>query len=386
MSSDAMSGDADVTLLGREIVAAVLREPHGAFTMERLRIADVRGDEVLVRVVASGLCHTDVAVRDRVIPTPLPVVLGHEGSGVVEAVGENIRDLEPGDHVVLTYLSCGVCRECVTGMPACCGTLLALCFNGCRPDGSHALAGANGEVVHDRFFGQSSLGSHAVAHQRNIVKVARDLPLELLGPLGCGIMTGAGAVWNELKVAPGQSFAAFGAGAVGLSAVMAARIAGASTIIAVDKVASRLDLALELGATDTVLVGDGDLADQLSAILPLGIDHALETTGQEAVIRAAAQGLRQRGVLGLVAPTSTGDAPLDVRNLVGGCKTIKGIIEGGGAAQTLIPLMLDYFRQGRFPFDRLITRYPLAQINEAVRDSATGLAIKPVLIMDASVA
>jgi aryl-alcohol dehydrogenase len=207
---------------------------------------------VLVRVVATGVCHTDIIIRDQYYPSPLPAVLGHEGSGVVEAVGSDVAGVAVGDHVVMSFMSCGTCRPCQSGHPGHCGSFFELNFGGGRADGSSASCDAHGHALHDHFFGQSSFGTYAIAHERNVVKVDKDAPLELLGPLGCGIQTGAGAVLSALAVKPGSSFAAFGSGAVGLSAVMAARVAGATTIIAVDVTPSRLALALELGATHAV--------------------------------------------------------------------------------------------------------------------------------------
>ncbi|HEY0276477.1 MAG TPA: alcohol dehydrogenase catalytic domain-containing protein, partial [Paenirhodobacter sp.] len=230
------------------IRAAVVRDAGGPFILEEARLDAPRRGEVLVRVVATGMCHTDMVIRDQLYPVPLPIVLGHEGSGVIEALGDGVEGLEPGDHVVMTFLPCGRCRACLEGAPASCENFNAHNFAGARTDGSHACSESDDHPINDRFFGQSSFATHAIADARNVVKVRKDAPLELLGPLGCGIQTGAGAVLNALPVGAGSSFVVFGAGAVGLSAVMAARVAGATTIIAVDLVASRLDLALEIGA------------------------------------------------------------------------------------------------------------------------------------------
>lgn len=362
------------------IRVAVVRAARGEFAIEAARLVDIRDDEVLVRIVASGLCHTDVAVRNGVMPTPLPAVLGHEGSGVVEAVGAAVHNVQPGDHVVMSYLSCGVCKECEAGRPSSCISIRPLCFGGCRPDGSHAIEGHDGSTLHDRFFGQSSFADYAVANERNVIKVDADLPLQLLGPLGCGLMTGAGAIWNELPVVPGSTVAIFGTGAVGLSAIMAARIAGAATIIAIDRVTERLTLAGELGATHGVDSSDGDTAAKIRQIVPVGVNVAFDTSGRAEIIRTAAYSLTQRGVLGLVAPA--GDVAFNVPELIGGCKTVKGIALGGGSARRLIPLMLDYYRNGQYPFDRLVKYYPLSGINDAIRDSGEGRVIKPVLLMD----
>jgi aryl-alcohol dehydrogenase len=202
----------------RTIKAAVVRRKGGPFAIETLRVETPRADEVLVRMVATGMCHTDIVIRDQVYPVPLPIVLGHEGAGVVESVGENVRKVAPGDHVVLSFMSCGHCARCAAGQPAYCAKGHPLCFGGAREDGTTAMHDSDAAPVHDHFFGQSSFGTFALAHERTVVKVRKDVPLERLGPLGCGIQTGAGAVMNALKVGPGQSFAAFGAGSVGLRA------------------------------------------------------------------------------------------------------------------------------------------------------------------------
>ena len=372
-----LSGGLDGDVPAR-IAAAVVRERGGAFSIEEIKLGRPRFDEVVVQIEAVGMCHTDIAVRDGDMPMPLPAVLGHEGAGRVVAKGAGVTGLALGDPVVLTYLSCGQCRECVGGTPASCAELGRMCFGGARPDGSHALCGEGGEVLSDRFFGQSSFAAFAVANQRNVVKVRADAPLRLLGPLGCGIMTGAGTVWNALEAGPGSSLAIFGAGAVGLSAVMAARVAGATTIIAVDVVPSRLALALELGATHAVDGSGSDVVCAIRAILAEGADFAVDTTGREAVIQNALLALRQCGVVALVAAAKP-QLQLDMFNLLAGCKTIRGVIEGGGAAHLLIPRILDLHMAGDFPFDRMIRFYAPSQINDAVRDSSSGDTIKPVI-------
>jgi aryl-alcohol dehydrogenase len=215
---------------GRQIKAAVVRDKGGPFNLETLTLEGPRRDEVLVRIVASGMCHTDMVARDKVYEVPHPIVLGHEGAGIVEVVGEDVQGVDPGDHVVLSYLPCGRCKPCLLGKPFYCENTYALSFGGARLDGSMATRDAEGKPVHDHFFGQSSFGTLALANERNVVKVPEDAPLELLGPLGCGIQTGAGSVMNALKVGAGTSFVVFGAGAVGLAAVMAASAVGATTV------------------------------------------------------------------------------------------------------------------------------------------------------------
>jgi aryl-alcohol dehydrogenase len=363
-----------------EITAAVLRDAGGPFRLEPVSIAEPRADEVRVRLVSTGICHTDITVRDGGFGSPRPIVLGHEGAGTVEAIGAAVTSLQVGDPVVLTYLSCGACPECLSGDWASCTQLGPLCFAGSRPDGSHALCGHGGEVMHDRFFGQSSFATYAIAHERNAVKVAADAPLELLGPLGCGLMTGAGTVLNALQVSPGSSFLVFGVGAVGLSALMAARIAGATRIIAVDRVASRLALAEELGATHVFQAGDDLLPALKEAAGKGGVDFALDTTGRPEVIRMAVHALRQRGVAAMItAAGAKADLGLTVSDLLVNCKTLKGVIEGGGSPKLMIPKLIDFYQRGLFPFDRLIKLYDMAEINQAIEDSLSGKVVKPVL-------
>lgn len=362
------------------IDAAVARTKGGPFVLESVLLAEPRADEILVRLVAVGMCHTDLAVLQGELPTPLPVVLGHKGAGVVEAVGARVTSCKRGDHVVLSYMSCGDCAECDSGASASCANLAPLCFGGCRPDGSHALSVAHGSPLNDRFFGQSSFATYAVAHERNVVTVREDAPLELLGPLGCGVMTGAGAVWNSLSVTPGSTFAVFGAGAVGLSAAMAARAAGAKTVICIDRVTSRLEMALQVGATHAIDSRNTNVIESIRAATMDGVDAALDTTGRADVIEMGLVALRQRGKLALVAIShAAGEHKIDLATVILGCKQIVGVVEGAGSAKTMIPRLVDLHLQGRFPFDKLVKFYPMAQINEAAADSLNGSTIKPIL-------
>ncbi|MFF0111671.1 NAD(P)-dependent alcohol dehydrogenase [Streptomyces prasinus] len=364
----------------REITAAVVRE-KGSFELGPVLLDAPRDDEVLVRIVATGLCHTDLVVRDQVYPVPLPVVLGHEGAGVVESVGSAVEKVAPGDHVAVSFLPCGRCRPCFDGSPASCANFNAINFAGRRPDGSHALRPAAGDgTLHDRFFGQSSFATHAVTNERNTVKVRADAPLELLGPLGCGIQTGAGTVLRALKVGAGATFAVMGAGAVGLSAVMAARVTGATTVIAVDVLPSRLELATELGATHVVNGGEKDAVDEIRRITGGGVDFALDTTGLPALIGQMVEALRQRGT-GAVLGASGADAVigLPANAFMQSCKTLMGVVEGDSVPDVFVPQLLDLHMQGRFPFDRLVRFYDFDRIDEAAADAASGAAVKPVL-------
>lgn len=361
--------------------AAIVRQVGGPFTLEDVQVAAPREDEVRVRMVATGMCHTDLVARDG-FPVPLPIVLGHEGAGVIESVGSGVTTLQVGDHVVLSFDSCANCPSCGHDLPAYCYNFLAHNFSGVRPaDGSTALS-QNGTTVHGNFFGQSSFGTYAVAHVRNTVKVDRDVALELLGPLGCGIQTGAGAVVNSLKLKKGQSLAIFGGGAVGLSALLGARAIDAGTVIVVEPNADRGKLALELGATHVINPKETeDVLGKIKALSGGGVVHALDTTGIPAVIGVAVETMLPNGMLGLVAvPPPEAMLPANMMSMLVRGVGVKYITEGDADPQTFIPQMIAWHKAGKFPFDKLIKKFPFDQINEAAHASETGGAIKPVLV------
>lgn len=365
------------------IQAAVLRESGAALKVEDVLLEAPRPTEVRVRVVASGVCHTDMVVRDQLFPTPMPIILGHEGAGVVDAVGSAVTTVKPGDHVVMTYMSCGLCLPCETGHPAHCMHMHPLNFGGGRLDGSASSCSCELDApIHDHFFGQSSFSTYAIASERNVVKVAKEAPLELLGPLGCGIQTGAGSVLNALKVEAGSSFVAFGAGAVGLAAVMAARIAGATTIIAVDVTPSRLELALELGATHVINSRDENPVERIQQITAGGANFSLECSGRAEVLRQAIDALATLGTCGIVGATKFGtEVAFNINDVMIPGKRIMGIVQGDVVANAFIPKLVDLYLQGRFPFDKLCKFYEFDQVNEAMADSERGVTIKPILRM-----
>jgi aryl-alcohol dehydrogenase len=281
---------------------------------------------------------------------------------------------------VLTYGACGHCNACNGGHGAYCKQFFGLNFGGGDLEGRTAIEDEQGRPLHDHFFSQSSFASFALARENNAIKVPHDAPLELLGPLGCGIQTGAGAVINSLKVRPGSSFASLGAGAVGLSAVMAARVAGATTIIAVDVVPSRLALAKELGATHTVNSREVDMIEAIRQITDGGVDFALESTGRPEVLSQGIDALGSLGAMGVVgAPPLGTKAEFDINSLLLGGRTIRGIVEGDSVPQVFIPQLVQLYQQGRFPFDKLVKFYSLDQINQAAEDSTSGVTLKPIL-------
>lgn len=364
-----------------QITAAVLRSNHAPFSIETLSLDAPGVGEVLVKIVATGICHTDLVVRDGDMPTPTPVVLGHEGSGVVEAVGAGVTTVSPGDHVVLSYMSCGACRCCVTGQPSYCESIVALNFSGSRSDGTSPFVDAQGARVNGAFFGQSSFATYAVANIRNVVKVRNDVDLKLLGPLGCGLLTGAGAVINVLKPGPGSSLVVYGTGAVGLSAIMAAKSLGVMTIIAVDRNPQRLELALQLGAAHTINTQEtADIVGGVMSITGRGADFALETTAAPSVLRAGVDALAIPGTLGFVGAAAAGaQVELDMSSLMLG-RRVLGIVEGDAVPEILIPHLIELYLAGRFPLDALIAFYPLVDINRAVADTEAGNVVKPVLV------
>lgn len=363
-----------------QITAAVVNKQSEPFAIEQLELDEPRADEVLVRIVGAGVCHTDLIVRDQWYPVPLPAVLGHEGSGVVERVGAAVTKVQPGDHVALSYSACGRCRNCLQGAAPYCPHLYDYNFSGARPDGSTPITRA-GEPISGSYFAQSSFATYALATERNTVKVPDDVPLELLGPLGCGIQTGAGGVLNALHPEAGTSIAVFGAGSVGMSAIMAAAVAGCTTIIGVDVRDNRLELARELGATHTVNGGEQDAVAEIQRITGDGADYTVETTASPAVFRQAVDALRLRGVCGLIGAAALGtEVSLDMNTILFG-RTVRGIIEGDSIPDVFIPRLVELYRQGRFPFDRLVTFYDLDEINQAAEDSESGRVWKPVLRM-----
>jgi len=352
-----------------EIRAAVTRDPARPLESERLELEGPRDDEVLVRIVAVGVCHTDIGMYQHWSPTDQPAVLGHEGAGVVEKAGKNVSRLKVGDHVVLSFASCGHCAQCQSGRPWLCQHFLDLNFGFRRLDGSNALHRSR---VRGHFFGQSSFATYSVATEQNAVKVPSDLELAMLGPLGCGFQTGAGTVMNTLAVQRGTSIAIFGTGAVGLAAVMAARIVGADPVIGVDINPMRLKLAVELGATHVIDSQETDVAQAVSRITGIGIDYAVETTGSDLLGTLAVDLLNTGGAAGFLTPGPRPAASADGRRAI-------NVTEGSSAPQVFIPRLIELYRQGQFPFDRLIKLYEFADINAAIADSMRGDTIKPVL-------
>jgi aryl-alcohol dehydrogenase len=362
-----------------KITAAVSRPDTSAPELVELEQEEPRAGEMRVRLVATGICHTDLHAHEGRL-SPLPIVLGHEGAGVVEALGPGVTRFAIGDHVVLSGSSCGACPSCAAGLPSYCDTAMPHVFGGGRMDGSVALS-AGKEPIHSHFFGQSSFASHAIVPERTAVKVPMDLPLARLGPLACGVLTGAGTVLNSLSLQCGQSLAVFGAGGVGLSAVMAARLAGAERIVAIDLSDERLELARELGATDCLRGDEPDLAAKIRAMTGRGVDASVNTTTVPSVFDAAMDCLAMRGTAAFVSAPRGNWSPHMFAMLSGG-RSLKGVLGGDADPHSFIPALIAHWREGRFPFDRLLTFYPFEEIARAFGDVRAGKVIKPVMIID----
>jgi aryl-alcohol dehydrogenase len=364
------------------IRAAIVAERGGSFTLTDLELDDPAPDEVLIRVLGVGICRTDLHIRDQEYPVPaFPVVAGHESVGVVEAVGATVTGIAVGDRVLASYPSCGACPACKAGRNPYCAHGFALSFGGTRLDGSTALHRPDGSPVHGHVFQQSSFATHAVVHQGNLVVLPGTIEdPALLAPLACGVQTGAGAVLESLRVGPGSSIAIWGTGSVGLSAVMAAKVAGAATIVAVDTQPGRLELARELGATHTVDARRASPAHWTDLVRD-GLDHGVETTGSPQVLAGALDAMAMGGELALVGAAPAGTtAAIDMGRLLNG-RRLRGVIQGDAVPQDLLPRLIALHQDGRLPFDRLVTSYDFDRIEQAVADMTAGRVIKPLLRM-----
>ncbi len=364
-----------------QATAAICRGHDHPFTIEQVELADLAPDEVLVRIVACGICHTDLAVRDAQLPVPLPVVLGHEGAGIVQAVGSAVTGTKPGDRVVMSFNSCGHCPSCDVEAPTYCYNFFPHNWSGTRADGTPTMH-HNGAPMAANFFGQSAWASHAITHERNTFTLPERfnaIPLDRIAPIGCGLMTGAGAVLNAMAVRAGLPIAVFGAGTVGMAAIMAAKIAGANPIIAVDVNDSRLALALELGATHAFNARD-DAVGKIRELVPQGLGYAFDTTGINTVIQDGWNLLAAKGICGIVGASDPADnLTFNEAAFMGGGRTVMGILGGNSNGAPFLIELLDHHLAGRFPFERLIGHFAFDQINEAIAASEAGHVVKPVL-------
>lgn len=363
-----------------KIQAMVTREPN-TFHLETVELDEPKGSEVRVKLVACGVCHTDAAAAAQIIPVPFPAVMGHEGVGIVEAVGPNATELKVGDHVIMSFPSCGCCDPCKRNRPYACKVSYPLFFGGKYMDGTMRMH-KDGEGI-ATFFGQSGFATHSIVDERNAIKVDPSIDLAPLCSLGCGIQTGAGSVLNKLKPEPGSSLVVIGCGAVGMAAIMAAKIAGCSIIIGVDVVPERLALAKELGATHVVNGREVNTVEEVRKITDGGANYSVECSGVPAL------GLQAIDCLGLegqaVFVSVTGDKTITITpeaQIMTPCRTISGLVEGGSNPKTFIPKLVQFYAEGKLPVDKLTKYYKFTEIEQAFADSHSGEVIKPVLIFD----
>jgi len=359
--------------------AAVLYENNKPIRVQEVTLDDPQNQEVLVKLVATGVCHTDLHFIKGEMPQPLPVVLGHEGAGIVEKVGPGVTSLKPGDHVVLMVAySCGKCRYCVGGRPTLCAEWLGYHMMGTLPSMTKRLHHDSQELNH--FFSQSSFAQYAVVHERTAIKVREDAPLDRVCLLGCGTSTGLGAVLNTAGIRAGESIAIYGCGGVGLSAVMGAKLAGAGKLIAVDTMDMKLAKAQELGADYVINASREDPPQRVKEITGGGADYAVECIGNVNVMVQAFSSIHNGGkcVIAGMAPLGAmlNIAPFEF--LLG--KTISGSVQGDIRASIDVPKYADLFMAGKLPIDKLVTRYfGLDEINEAMSALEKGEVIRAVV-------
>jgi aryl-alcohol dehydrogenase len=365
-------------------VGAVTASQGAPFELRDLVVDDPRDDEIVVRLVASGICHTDVSAQNQVIPFPLPALLGHEGAGVVERVGRGVQTFNEGDHVVVSFNFCGECIQCVTGRPVQCDTWVPRnLVGGSRMDGSSPIHLADGGALHAHFFGQSSFATRVVVRAAAAIRVPQEAPLPMLAPLVCGFQTGAATMLQVLAPELGHTVAIFGAGGVGLSALMAAMLTPANRVIVIDVVPERLALAKELGATHIVNAKTDDSVEAIKEITGgRGADRIIEASGNTAVLKQALTSMATDSIVAIVgAPPFGSEVAVDVLDAIVKGPRIIGVNQGRSVPRVVIPALVDHFLSGRMPFDKLIRTYPLADINDAIHDMHSGATIKPVLLM-----
>jgi Zn-dependent alcohol dehydrogenase len=365
-----------------KIRAAVLPETGAALELAELDLANPGPGEVLVRLHASGVCHSDQNAIDGTAATPCPAVLGHEGAGVVEAIGPEVTRVAPGDHVALSWApSCGTCGECLRGLPQLCSTAWPAMATGGLMDGTTRLS-RDGEPVHHYSF-ISSFAEACVVPERSCVRIPSDIPFEIAGLVGCAVSTGLGAVWRTASVRPGDRVAVFGCGGVGLSAIMGAVAAGAVMVVAVDVAARKLEEAERFGTTNGVL-WTGTPEETAAAVVEAsggGVDYAIEATGRPEAMRAAFLSTRPRGAAVLIGiPHENAVLELPALTIPRMERRVLGSLYGSSFPERDFPLTLDLYRRGRLPLDRLVShRLPLEEVGRGFELMRSGEALRVVL-------
>jgi aryl-alcohol dehydrogenase len=358
--------------------AAVVNEQGGDFLLQEVDLDGPRADEVLVRIVAAGICHTDIHLKATFPEAMFPKIFGHEGAGIVEAVGAGVAGVEVGDHVVLSFRSCRACGNCADGLVGYCEAAMMLNYMGIRMDGS-ATHSRDGSPVFGNFFGQSSFATHAIAYADNCVVVDKSVDLTKVAPYGCGFQTGAGTVLNVLKPGPTDSLVVYGVGAVGLAAFAAAKALRVGTLVAVDPLESRRDAAAKYGAVGVDPTGEGDVVEKVRELTGGGATCAIDTTAISAVVKQAQQSLKARGTL-IALGLGAEEYAIDAIDLLQSGKVIRSTIEGDSDPQEMVPRLIQLNAAGDFDVDDLIATYPFSEINTAVADVLAGAVVKPVLV------
>ena len=355
--------------------AAVMRAAHEPLTIEEIEVDKPARREVLIRTGFAGVCHSDLHFMEGLYPIPCPCVLGHESAGVVEEVGEDVTYVKKGDHVI-TCLStfCGECEFCLTGRMTLCESPMVQRAR----DGQQRLS-QNGEVV-GQFANLSSYSEYILTHEHSVVKVREDMPLDRAALIGCGVMTGVGAVFHTAKVPPGSTVAVFGCGGIGLSAINGAKIAGAGQIIAVDMVGSKLNLAKEFGATDVVNPADGDAVKQIRSLTDGGVEYSFEAVGLKLTAEQSFRALRRGGTATIIGMVPVGTnvelhGPDFLRE-----KKIQGSSIGSNHFRVDMPRLVEFYLRGDLKLDEMISgRIKLEEINDAMDQLKTGEGARNVI-------
>ena len=362
-----------------EITAAVLRDAEGPFSLEQVELEAPRADEILVKIEATGICHTDIVMKGMV---PAPSVLGHEGAGIVEQVGADVKDIQAGDRVVIGYPWCNTCPECDDGHRYRCESNFPLSFSGGRGDGSSPVS-QKGERINAAIFQQSSFATHVVAPARSVTKVDKSLPPEVAASLTCAVFTGAGIPINSFNLKQGDHMVVFGLGVVGMSAMLSGRNIGLDPVVCVDINQERLDVAQKLGATHVINAAEEDVVQRVKEILPHGAKHILDTTAVAPVWDQAIECLGQGGEFAFVSVPQPWDTyGLKMMPLMPKMASVKALVQGSSSVEDLVPQLVEWYQAGTFPLDELIKTYSFAEINAAFDDMTNQKVIKPVLLME----
>ncbi|MDF1810709.1 MAG: Zn-dependent alcohol dehydrogenase [Verrucomicrobiales bacterium] len=364
-------------------LSAILYAPGERLKIEEVEILPPQSGEVQVRMHASGVCHSDLHVMKGDSPMKMPIILGHEGAGVIESVGEGVTSVQPGDHVVPIWrMSCGLCEYCLSGRPALCDVGTKMRFTGLMPDGKTRFYTEKGDPIH-HYAGVSTFSQLSTMPEGAVVKIDPDFSLQQAALISCGVITGFGAVFASAKVPPASSVAVFGAGGIGLNIIQSARLAGATQIIAVDTFASKQPYAEKLGATDFINAAETDAVEEIMKRTDgKGVDFAFEAIGIAKTVEQAYDAVKKGGtcvVVGIAGPEAR--SKININALVYAEKTLKGSIYGSTRPRIDLPKLMELSRSGKLELEPLLTKtYPLTEINEAYEALEKGEVARSLII------